>query len=82
MMAWFTTTTGGDLEDTLERATHQTLTEFYECYLSGLAGTVIGLLPVQNEGNVVWSERLAAWVTPSIRLTTGGGRLRHATPIT
>jgi hypothetical protein len=82
MMAWFTTTTGGDLKDTLERAAHQALTEFCECHLSGLAGTVIGLLPVQNEGNTAWSERLAAWVTPSIQLTTQGGRLRHATPIT
>jgi hypothetical protein len=27
--AWFTTARGDDLDDTLERAAHQTLTEFY-----------------------------------------------------
>jgi hypothetical protein len=28
MTAWFTTTTGDDLDDTLDRATHQALMEF------------------------------------------------------
>jgi hypothetical protein len=60
MMAWFTTATGDDLADTLERAAHQALTEFCECHLLDLAGTNIALFPVQNEGNTAWSERLAA----------------------
>jgi hypothetical protein len=60
MTAWFTTAIGDDLDDTLERADHQALTEFYERHLPGLAGTAIALLPVQNEGNMVWSEHLAA----------------------
>jgi hypothetical protein len=59
MKAWFTTATGDDLDDTLERAAHQTLTEFYVCRLLGLAGTTIALFPGQNEGNIAWSERLA-----------------------
>jgi hypothetical protein len=46
MMAWFTTTTGDDLDDTLERAAHQALTEFCERHLPGLPGTAITLLPV------------------------------------
>jgi hypothetical protein len=53
MRAWFTMATGDDLDDTLERATHQALMEFYQCHLSGLAGTAIALFPVQNEGNTV-----------------------------
>jgi hypothetical protein len=60
MMAWFTTATGDDLDDTLGRVAHQALTKFYERHLSGLADTAITLLPVQNEGNMAWSERLAA----------------------
>jgi hypothetical protein len=68
MMAWFTTATGDDLDDTLERAAHQALTEFCECHLSGLVGTTVALFPIQNEGNVVWSERLAAIGSPE-RLT-------------
>jgi cell division protein FtsB len=60
MMAWFTTATGDDLNDTLERTAHQSLTEFCERHLSGLASTAIALFPVQNEGNTVWSKRLAA----------------------
>jgi hypothetical protein len=59
MTAWFTTATGDDLDDTLERAAHQALTEFYEGHLSGLASAAIALFPVQNEGNTAWSERLA-----------------------
>jgi hypothetical protein len=53
MMAWFTTATGDDLDDTLERAAHQALMEFCEHHLSGLTGTAIALFPVQNEGNMV-----------------------------
>jgi hypothetical protein len=51
MMAWFTTATGDDLDDTLERAAYQALLEFCERHLSGLAGTAISLFPIQNEGN-------------------------------
>jgi hypothetical protein len=65
-MAWFTTARGDDLDDTLERAIHQALTEFCEHHLSVLNDTTIALLPVQNEGNVVWSERVAAVGSPEI----------------
>jgi hypothetical protein len=60
MTAWFTTATGDDLDDTLERAAHQTLTEFCERHLPGLVGTIIALFPIKNEGNTTWSECLAA----------------------
>jgi hypothetical protein len=60
MMAWFTTARGDDLDDTLERATDQALTEFCEHHLPILGDTAIALLPVRYEGNVVWSERVAA----------------------
>jgi hypothetical protein len=64
MTAWFTTTQGDDLNDTLERATHQALTEFCECHLPVLGDTAIALLPVRNEGNVVWSDRVATIGNP------------------
>jgi hypothetical protein len=60
MTAWFTTAQGDDLDNTLERAAHQVLMKFCECHLPGLDGTAIALFPIQNEGNAVWSERLAA----------------------
>jgi hypothetical protein len=60
MTAWFTTAQGDDLDDTLERAAHQALTEFCECHLPVLGDTTIALLPVRNEGNAVWSERMTA----------------------
>jgi hypothetical protein len=50
MTAWFTTT--------LERAAHQALTEFCERHLSVLGDTAIALLPIRNEGNAVWGERV------------------------
>jgi hypothetical protein len=59
MTAWFITATGDDLNDTLERAAQQALTEFCERHLSGLAITAIALFPIQNEGNMAWSECLA-----------------------
>jgi peptidoglycan hydrolase CwlO-like protein len=59
-MAWFTTAWGDDLDDTLERATHQALTELCERHVPVLGDTAIVMLPVQNEGNAVWSERVAA----------------------
>jgi hypothetical protein len=58
MMAWFITAQGDDLDDTLERAAHQALTEFCERHLPVLGDTAIALLPVRNEGNVVLSERV------------------------
>jgi hypothetical protein len=46
MSAWFTTATGDDLDDTLERTVHQALTEFCECHLSGLDDTIVSLFPI------------------------------------
>jgi hypothetical protein len=66
MMAWFTTSQGDDLDDTLERAAHQALTEFCERHLPVLGDTAITLLPIRNEGNVVWSERVAAIGDPEL----------------
>jgi hypothetical protein len=64
MTAWFTTARGDDLDDTLERAAHQTLTEFCERHLPVLGDTAIALLPVRNEGNAVSSERVTAISDP------------------
>jgi hypothetical protein len=66
MMAWFTTARCDDLDDTLERATDQALMEFCERHLPVLGDTAIALLPVQDEGNVVWSERVAAAGDPEL----------------
>jgi hypothetical protein len=60
MTVWFTTARGDDLYDTLERTAHQALTEFCERHLPVLGDTAIALLPVRNEGNAVWSERVTA----------------------
>jgi hypothetical protein len=60
MTAWSTTARGDDLDDTLERAAHQALTKFCERHLPVLGDTAIALLPIRNEGNVVWSEHVAA----------------------
>jgi hypothetical protein len=64
MTAWFTTAWGDDLDDTLERAAHQALTEFCECHLPVLGDTAIALLPIRNEGNAVWSEHMTAISDP------------------
>jgi hypothetical protein len=64
MMAWFTTARGDDLDDTLERAAHQALTEFCEHHLPVLRDTALALLRVRNEGNEVWSERVTAISNP------------------
>jgi hypothetical protein len=66
MMAWFTTARGDDLDDTLERAIHQALTEFCERHLPILGDTAIALLPIQNKGNTVWSEHVAAVDDPEL----------------
>jgi hypothetical protein len=73
---------GDDLDDTLERAAHQALTELCERHLPVLSNTVIALLPIQNEGTAVWSESVAAIGDPSFRPTMWVGRSRHATPST
>jgi hypothetical protein len=64
MTAWFTTARGEDLDDTLERAAHQALTEFCERHLPVLGDTAIALLPIRNEGNTVWSECVTAISDP------------------
>jgi hypothetical protein len=66
MMAWLTTARGDDLDDTLERAAHQALTEFCERLLSVLGDTAIALHPIQNKGNTVWSERVTAIGDPEL----------------
>jgi hypothetical protein len=81
MMAWFTTSRGDNLNDTLERAAHQTLMEFCECHLPVL-DTAIALLPIRNEANVVWSERVTVVAIPSFRPTMWVGRSQDATPST
>jgi septal ring factor EnvC (AmiA/AmiB activator) len=50
---------GNDLDNTLERAAHQALTEFCERHLPVLSDIAIALLPVRNEGSAVWSEHVA-----------------------
>jgi hypothetical protein len=40
--------------------------EFCECHLPVLGDTAIALLPVQNEGNRVWSEHVAAIGDPEL----------------
>jgi hypothetical protein len=86
MTAWFTTAQGDDLDDTLERATHQALTEFYERHLLVLGDTAITLLPVWNEGNTVWSERVAAIGDPELPTHHAGWALttryaQHVSPL-
>jgi hypothetical protein len=66
MVAWFTTSRGDDLDNTLERAAHQALMEFCERHLPVLGDTSIALLPIRNKGNVVWSERVAAISDPEL----------------
>jgi hypothetical protein len=66
MMARFTTARGDDLDDTLERAAHHALMEFCERHLPVLGGTAITLLSVRNEGNTMWSERMATIGDPEL----------------
>jgi hypothetical protein len=40
--------------------------EFCERHLSVLSDTTIALLPIRNEGNAVWSERMAAVGAPEL----------------
>jgi hypothetical protein len=66
MIAWFTKARGDDLDDTLERAAQQDLTELCDRHLPVLSDTAIALFPIWNEGNAVWSERLAAIGYPEL----------------
>jgi hypothetical protein len=75
MMAWFTMARGDNLNDTLERADHQALTEFCECHLPVLDDTTIAVLPIQNEGNMVWSECVAAIGDPELLTHHAGWKL-------
>jgi hypothetical protein len=75
MKDWFTTARGDDLDDTLERAAHQALTEFCERHLPALSDTTIALLPVRNEGNAVWSERVTAIGDPEFLTHNAGWAL-------
>jgi hypothetical protein len=64
LKAWFTTATGDDFDDTLERVAHWALVEFCELHLLGLVGTAVALLPIWDVGNREWSEHLAAACDP------------------
>jgi hypothetical protein len=86
MTIWYTTAWGDDLDDTLERAAHQALMEFRERHLPFLGDTAIALLPVRNEGNTVWSERVAAIGDPELLTHHAGWALtapyaRHVTSL-
>jgi hypothetical protein len=92
MIAWFTKAQGDDLDDTLERAAQQDLTELCDRHLPVLSDTAIALFPIWNEGNAVWSERLAAigypelptrhagWVLTARELPTSGGHSDGRSP--
>jgi hypothetical protein len=75
MTAWFTMARGDDLNDTLERAAHQALTEFCECHLPVLGYTAIALLPIRNMSNAVLSERVAAIGDPELPTHRAGWAL-------
>jgi hypothetical protein len=64
LTAWFTMARVDDLNDILERAAHQALTEFCERHLLVLGDTAIALLPVRNKGNMVWSEHVTTISDP------------------
>jgi hypothetical protein len=74
-MAWFTTAWVDDLDNTLEKAAHQALTEFCERHLPVLDNTAIALLPIRNEGNTVWSERVATIGDPKFSTHHAGWAL-------
>jgi hypothetical protein len=66
MMTWFTTATGDDLDDTLERAAHQALTEFCEHHMPGLVDTPIAMFPIQKRATWYGASAWPLWVTPSV----------------
>jgi hypothetical protein len=45
--------TGDDLDDTLEKAAHLALMQFYEHHLTD---TVVALFPIRDVGDPTWSE--------------------------
>jgi hypothetical protein len=49
--------------------------EFCERHLPVLSATAIALLPVQNEGNTVWSEHVAAVGDPELSTHHAGWAL-------
>jgi hypothetical protein len=82
MTAWFTTARGDDLDNTLERAAHQALTESCEHHLPVLNDTALPYCPF---GMRVTRCGVSAWppsVTLSFQPTMRVGRLPHAMPIT
>jgi hypothetical protein len=82
MTVWFTTATGDDLDDTLDRATHQTLMEFYEHHMSSLASIAIACPLFRTRATWRGASAWPLWVTLSVRHTTWGGHSRHAMPST
>jgi hypothetical protein len=82
MTAWFTTTRGDDLNDTLERAAHQALRSSVSATCRSLATPSLPCSPFKMRAT--WCG-VSAWppsVTPSFRPTTPVGRSRHTTPST
>jgi hypothetical protein len=75
MTAWFTTARVDELNDTLERAAHQALTEFCEHHVPVLGDTTITLLPIQNEDNALWSQRVATVGNPELSTQHAGWAL-------
>jgi hypothetical protein len=82
MTAWFTMARGDDLDDTLERAAHQALTEFYERHLPVLGDTNIALPPFGMRATQCGVSTWLPSVTLRFRLIMWVGRLLHATPST
>jgi hypothetical protein len=80
MMAWFTTASGNDLDDTLETAAHQALMEFSErtCWSSVTPPSPCSPFEMRATRCEVSAWPLLA--TPSFRPTTRVGRSRHVTP--
>jgi hypothetical protein len=60
VLHWFTMVTGDDIDDMLERAIHQALTDFCERHLSVTVSTPVTLIPIRDMGNPTWSEHRAA----------------------
>jgi hypothetical protein len=82
MMDWFTMARGDDLDDTLERAAHRALRELCEHHLPVLNDTSTALLPIQNEGNAVWSQRMTAVGDPELPTHHSGWALTARYPST
>jgi hypothetical protein len=59
LTTWFTTATGDDLDDMLERVVHLALTQFCERHLLDTIGTPVAFFPIWDMGDPTWSERFA-----------------------